>query len=277
MGKVTTYINKQQQDIECPSCGAIFNIHAPYCPYCDTVNEYGDEELYLKHLENIRYGLEEVSNIPENVYKNEAKSGMKLALKVFLIVFIVLAILIGLVAGLYKYMEVKSANDWEKQVLFEKEYYPKLDKMYADGDYDGLNDFWSETILGELQGYYIWSWDHYEFLVGYRSYKDILDYWEDIKNDPNPKRDDYRFKYGFSNAITLLYDTWEVKYKTVKSMTKEDYDRILEYQITAREFLHEVFGLTDEEIEAIGPQIYQDPPGVGYDYNKIDKVYEKIR
>jgi len=264
-------------DIECTSCGAVFNIHMPKCPYCGWVNELGNEEEYLKHLEEIRRSLDEVASIPERAYKDEAKTGIKKAIKVFIILVIVFALIIaGVVVGTAAF-SVYMKNQELKQAEWEKENYPILDRMYEDGDYDGLVEFWDDLIsLDGSMKYTIWSWDHYQFLTGYRCYYSIKGYWDNIKSG-DAKKGDYNYHYGFSNAMQVLTDTWQIKYETVKSIDKREYEQIKEYQEYAREFLHDVFDLSDSEIDELCTKVLQDPPGVGYDYNKIDEVFKSLQ
>lgn len=277
MSNVEKIISKQRQDIECTSCGAVFNIHMPSCPFCGSVNELGSEEQYLHYLETIRKNLDEAGNIPEQAYMKEAKSGLK---KAAIVMAILLAIVVLLFLGGVVITVVLNnyfANQDLKQAQWEQENYPLLDEMYEAGDYDGLVEFWHGLIdkNGHMD-YSIWSWEHYEFLVAHSHYIAIKDYWAEIK-DGQGEKFDYRYKYGFSNAMTLLCDTWDIKLSTVKNINENEYEIILGYQDYARGFLRDVFGLSDPEIDDIKTKVMADYPSVGYDYNKIDEVYKSLQ
>lgn len=277
MSEVSKMINKMPKDIECPSCGAIFDIHLDRCPYCDSVNEYGDEEKYLKHLEDIKDNLENVQYIPENVYKDEAKSGMKKAVKVMIIILIILFGLSVAIFTVVKIVERKQLNEEIAQIKWEQENYPALDEMYANEDYEGLFAFWNTLYEDDgYKHYSIWTWKHYDFLSAYRDYATIKGYWDDIKEGKGQKGD-YRYKYGFSDAVVLIYTPWDTKKDVAKTINERDYEQIMGYVEYAREFLHEVFHMSDEDIDNLKDEILMDYPGTGYDYAKIDKVFERIK
>ena len=78
----------------CPSCGGEHADWARICPYCGSVNEQVDEEVYLAHLEEMRRKLDNVDEEAETVYETTVKSTFKKVFKWFIIVFASVAALV---------------------------------------------------------------------------------------------------------------------------------------------------------------------------------------
>lgn len=274
MSEISELIEQEVQDRLCPDCGAHFNIHAPKCPYCGEINEFGDEEAYLRDLDAIREKLDKAKNIPKETLKKEAKFQGKRILKVFLFVIIVTAIGVSI----YFYYSNKEKKDAEKQYLeqhaWQQENYPLLDEMFDEGKYDEIVQFANNLYLSNETngtGFSIWSWQHYQWYTAYERYKNAKDYYEDESKQKNYGIDSKTFI--FYDAMYIFVEAWETKLNTVGNLTKEDYDLILSYQEELRSLMMECYKITNEDIDEMIQLVAFDPPGVGTDFKKCEKIY----
>lgn len=273
MSAIEDLIKKEKQEIICPSCGARFDIHEARCPYCDTVNEFGDETEYIKSLEDIREDLEETGEYAEEAYASELKSGSK---KILIIVIVILCIAGAIAGSIFiadRMMERANRKRTEEIVEWQNENFALLDELYEKEDYDAIFDIRDELIL-EGKSSALWEWEHFQFLSAYSSYRTIRDAAKDIEDG---NRELVMEQWCFECCMSLLCDRWDIKYNTVKSLTKKDYETIENvYAPFAEEYLMKYLGLSKEKIEEIKPRVVFDPPGQGVDYSKCGEVYKEI-
>lgn len=276
MSEISELIEQEVQDRVCPDCGAHFNIHAPRCPYCGNVNEFGDEEEYLRDLDVIREKLERAKNIPQESLKKEVAFQGKRVLKVFVTILVVAGIIAGIIALVTNRMMKKDEEMTILQHSWQLETFPKLNAMYDSGDYDGIVKFVDDMYRmneEEKTSYTIWNWDHYEWFMAYDKYIGARAYFED-----KTAKDRYSEEskvFVFYDCMYLLLEKWDVKNEVVKSLTDEDYLKVLSYQDEIRAFMIDHYGITNEYIDELAKEVAFDPPGVGVDYNKCKEVYPK--
>ena len=121
-----------KQLIHCKSCGAEFEEDLPKCPYCGTLNYKGAEQEYLNKLENIREGMEDLQEVPEDEVKKEIKQRGKFIGKVILIIGI---LIIGLALLLY-WINRSPERDRKEDYLWMQENFPIMDELYEDENYE---------------------------------------------------------------------------------------------------------------------------------------------
>jgi len=269
--------NKQKVDkeITCSSCGAHFSIHKEYCPYCGSVNEYGDEEQYFRDLEDIRDNLEDTVDIQDDIIKKEAKRSYKIAFIVMAVILLA-ALSLGIIVFVAtKVITVISDKNIEKQMEWEAETFAMLDEMYDSGDIEGACDYIENLYVEGTYSKYgnIWSWKHYQFISAYMDMRRIRNYELEMADGTI---EDFGRNYSFQMMMAILYERWDLKYENVKSITKSEYDQIKEYQTEVRKILNKYYNLSDEDIDALKTQVTFDPPGEGVDYTKCNKVYESL-
>lgn len=273
MSEFKKIINSKGSEIECPYCGAIYDIHMERCPYCDSINELGAEEDYLNDLEDIRKNLEMQDDFTQDMYVDAAKKTMKKALKVLITILIVLASIVVVIFIAYATFKAHQEVKQRQELNWQKENFKKLDAWYDAGDYDAINDFVNQ-MYDNGEYHETWRWEHYEFMQAYYKYSYIKEY-EEKYNDGTLYG--YEEKYFFNDAMQLIFDVWDIKLNSAKNINKKEYNLIMEYREYARDLVKEYYNLSDEELDEFSKEIQYDPPGVGIDYNKCDKLLEKIK
>lgn len=277
MEEVRNLIDKEKQDVYCTNCGAHFYIYEPKCPYCGTTNELGDEAKFLEHLESIIDNMEDVENIPKEAMEKEAKKTWRKAGKVFLILAVLVVIALAIVLLATKTTNKVSNDKTREQVLWQYENYPILDKLYEEKDYDGIIEFENELYSNpETEEFSIYNWEHIEFIASYRDYYNLVNYKDFLEEDG--KADTVSKEILFSSAVELLYEPHEIKVRNGR-LSKQEYENILIYQDSARQFLMDHFGMTASEVDDLASRVCADYPRVGVAYEKereVVKEYEFI-
>lgn len=273
MKNVEKLIAKENQTIECKSCGTTFNIWLDKCPNCGTANEYGSEYEYLEKLDDIHENLEDISNIPIETVKDEAKKSSKTIFKVFFTILIIAGLIFAIFLYATKKIEDRNFENYKELITWQKTNFPKLDEWYEAGDFDAILKFENDMYLAEDYNYStrnLWDWDHYEFMLAYKAYDSSVYYNE----HPEDMDNEITRIYAFYDAMQLVYENWEAKLDPVNSITKREYNLIMGYKEEALAFLNDQFGLSEDMVMSLKDDICYDPPGVGVDYNKC-KTYVK--
>lgn len=275
MKKTVEYIEKQKKYINCKSCGAIYDIYLPQCPYCGETNEYGDEIEYQNHLEKIYRDMGELADDSLEGAADEIKQKGKGALKYVLIAGAVVFCIAIVVFFIKSVGEKQNAQNTTAELLWERENYSRLDKMYEDGDYDGLLRFLEEFYSNdENNGHKLYNWQHMEFLNAYMKYRYMLNAVERIAKYPEDTEFDKQSVLLL--ALELKYENYEAKYTTVKSMTKQDYDLVMSYIDTADEILLSHLGLTKERCDEIHREVVASSDGVVMSTEKIYEIADEL-
>lgn len=273
MSTFSNLVNNQNQEVECPACGAHYDIHLPQCPYCDSINEFGDEERYFESLKDIHEDLKDAEDISEEIYAAEAKDTAKKVGKILIIVGIIIVLVVGAIFSLVYISEQRYKRNVLDDIAWERENYPTLDQWYEEGNYDAIADFMHD-LYADNNKHNIWSWEHYEFASAYYDYNNL----KASENDGLAgMKDDFFARYYFHIAVRLLYDTWDVKLETVKSINKNEYEMIMDFAPYVRDYLKKYYGLNDEEIDDLKEITKYESPSVGVDPNKCDKYVESLR
>jgi|GEM_PF-6970272 len=273
MSEFKKIVRKQNQDLECPYCGAVYNIHMMRCPYCDSVNEFGAEEDYLDDLEDIRTKLEDADDLSKELYTDTAKRTLGKAVKVLIVIAIILAFIATVVFAAYKSFEAYQYKKQKEELAWQRENFVKLDEWYENGDFESVQNFIYD-MYGRGESHDIWNWEHYQFYQAYSKYSYIKQY---VEESDTKEHDSYDEAYFFDDAMELIFDVWDIKLNTAKSITKTDYEYIMEYRDYTREVIKEFYNLTDEELDAIKSEVIYDSPSVGVDRRKCDAVLEKLK
>lgn len=268
-------MNNFDNEIICPSCGAHFSVHDEYCPYCGSVNERGDEEQYFRDLEDLREVLGKTADIPDDIVKDEIKKGTKIAITVVIIILVLSALVIFGIFFFLRVGDVVSAKKTEKALEWEEETFAILNEMYDREAYDEIRDYIDNLYVEGTYNKYgsIWNWKHYQFISAYMNYVNILEYEEKMADGTI---DDFGRRYSFEMMMNILYERWDIKYDTVKSISKKEYDLIIGYQDDVRRVLRTYYDLSDEEIDGLRLKVTFDPPGEGVNYTKCQEVYKEL-
>ena len=125
---VQRLISKKKGTVECQSCGAIYVIHEKNCPWCGAANDLGQEESYLKELDDINEELGSMKDYARKNMGHEAGSLLRRALPVIMI----LLIIAGAVVFFYKKNEAKSSEKIKAAIKWQQDNFPKMDELYAE-------------------------------------------------------------------------------------------------------------------------------------------------
>lgn len=248
MSKALEYINRQEQTLECKNCGSFYDIHLQKCPYCGTVNEFGDELEYQAKLQDINKDLWKMKDVSEEAYEEELKTKSKGALKIVIGIGILLLIAVVIFIIIKKAETTKDEEAAIAELMWENQTFPKLDDFYENGDIDSLVEFYG-NFLGneEYEDFSVYNWEHGELMVAAWEYNEMKEIIASPVQDPDDELSKKELILNY--AMTLRYGQWDTKLNTTKSISKKDYGYIMEYVDGANDILHNNFGLSEEEIE----------------------------
>lgn len=240
----------------CEYCGAKIHKNVSKCPYCEHFNYEGAEKEYMDKMENIHNNLKNVKNEVENVYeeqleiniKKETRKERKDILKVFLIITFFLIGFCSL-CGLTVESDVNSRKTKDEQLYKEddarkQKYYPSLNKLLKEKDYDNLYKYYKEHEKED--GFYMAILDHkhFDFLQAMLVYYELP---EDIEI-PTDKKEYIRFlqyNYDYECYIRDYLDAyWEIaQYQDIDDDHEEKYLEMVNF------ILNKIYenGLTEEE------------------------------
>ena len=151
----------------CDSCGAEFEENLAKCPYCGSMNVKGAEREYMEKLEDVQEDMEELEDAPLDELSDTVKKQGRFLAKVFLVVLAV----VGILVLAYFFIERRDRWDPKAEYAWQQEYYPRLNQLYDEGDYDGMVDLALEA-MGEDNAA-IWKWEHYDFYEAYSYARDF--------------------------------------------------------------------------------------------------------
>lgn len=247
----------------CPSCGAEFADWARKCPYCGTVNEHVDEELYMEHLEELRNRLDRVDEESEEAYRENVKSSAGRIGKILLLIFLA-SVLVA--AGVFWYQAAANRR-YEKEMAavreWERKEFPKLDALYEKGEYDSLLREFDAYLMDRDTPSNMYGWSHFTFVNDYYgAVRDIRAVREDLR--AKKEIDVLDAGCALEGALLLWCETDEnrirdlmVSYRANNGkygLSEEECRKVEEYRGEADDFLHQTLSLSDEEIS----RLYED-------------------
>lgn len=196
------------------------------------------------------------------------KSGSKTALISFLVMIAVIAVLFGAYILMARFIDISSDSRTAEELLAEaeaeKELFPKLDKLYSEGDYEGLVGLLFSEQAGKID---VWNYDHYDFVVYYRKYLDVRDHYIPMLDEGNLNGLDAR---ELTDCVfSYYYRSYDYFYAVDRKLIEDDIlilDNIRDNYML--EILHKRMGYTEEDMEAAKKEIMKN----GYFHS--DNVYE---
>lgn len=155
--------------VECNSCHGIFENTEAKCPFCGTFYYEGAEKQYLENLDDIVEDMEELRDHPKEEMEEKTLDTSKNLLKIFLraaaLVFFIGAIAFAALSNIRKSPTTEAEQ--KAQLLWEKETYPMLDDLYAQGEYDEIMSFYDGLVADENNPYDLAQWEPLIFLLKY--------------------------------------------------------------------------------------------------------------
>ncbi len=245
----------------CPNCGAELKDSDVTCPFCGTVQPSAAESEYMHKLEHLKQDVQNLEAVPTKEYTRELKhQGIFTAKIVIIIVGIFLLLFAIGVSVLYgsRYMEKKELRE---ENAFVKEYFPKLNELYASGDdeevYTYINSLYD---LGGSTALY--RWKHMDYYNYYTLYMDVK-----LLNDAiaDGSYNEYDISGGFYSAMVLTREDFSLYHKN--NLTETELAKLDTFIQESETLLLEHFHLSSEEAD----QVYQECLEDGYlSYQKCE-------
>lgn len=240
----------------CPNCGAAIYENEPKCPFCGYINITGAEEKFMRDVQKTE---ENLSQIPEMQKKHLKKSLSKNSKIVILTISIVAALALA-VFGFHMLMEHVIYGNYEydpkAEMQWERENFPILDAMLAEGKYDEIIEF--ETKLYEENrknktSHSLMNWEHFHFISTYGNYLtfkkaiDILDSGEELS--------EYSAESLVYYGLWFYYRMYDNEYQTY---TEDELAQMEEYRELVMSDFFGRLKFTEEEILSIEDEVRKD-------------------
>lgn len=248
--------------VYCENCHAPIEEDSAKCPYCGALYVPGGEKQYMEQLYDIKRDVAELSDVPEEEYRREIrKTG-----RVIRLTFLAAAIL-ACAAGLFLFVKQKlfyaepTAADMRAQMKWEKEVFPQLDALYAEGDYDGVM---ACVFENQEESYYsIDNWKHADFINVYTWYQSCT---EGLDRAASEGYDTERAEACILDVLFLIQE------RNYDSYTEDEEALIAAYQEEVKRKAGTVFGVREEELTLLyGECCVEDAYGVFFDYQTAKK------
>lgn len=249
----------------CPNCGAEIDASLPKCPYCGFINQEGAEDKFFDDLEVTREKLVELVDSPEagGAYKDEIKhSSSGLIKKIVIIAVIIMALVMaGITIDKLLHGSGSSKTDYSKEIAWQNEHFPELDKLYEEEKYDELI-----MKIGEFSedDHEVWDWNHYYFADAMDDYRCIKSYLKDLdKGD-----------FDEVDGSLLTYAVFKFCYRDYQWNVKDEKDIEILDGIASEviEIAHKRMGFSDAMLEDFKAKVYKDRY---VDWNQSCKIAEK--
>ncbi|MDO4477422.1 MAG: zinc ribbon domain-containing protein [Lachnospiraceae bacterium] len=248
----------------CPNCGGEYADWALKCPYCGSVNDAGAEKAYMAHMEELKKRLDRVDDEAEGMYRKAMSTGMRRVVMA-VVIAVAAALLIFAVVRIVERIGISNEERrYQEQLAWEAEEYPKLDAMYAEGNFAGILEE-CDRVMMEEPLYDVYDWPHYTFVDDYFSH--YVDLHAAEMAIAEKDIDEYELGMGIYAALYLGYDTTdEVLERLRKSydmnrsfgISEEDEVMIRAFGEDARRFLTETLGWSEAESEAFYKSCLED-------------------
>lgn len=246
----------------CENCHAPIAEESAKCPYCGALNALGGEKQYMEKLYRVKKDVEELSAVPKKEYRREiGRTG-----QVIRLTFLGLAVL-AVVAGLFLFTRRKltddepTAEEIRAQMQWEREFFPKLDALYAEGNYDAVVECVFENQNEEF--YSISNWEHTDFINVYIQYQSCAERLSQAASKG----------YGEEEACECIIDVlFLIQERKYDSYTEAEETLIGAYQKEIKEQAGTVFGVAEDAFPLLYEECcVEDEYGVYFDYQTAKK------
>lgn len=250
----------------CENCHAPIPEESAACPYCGALNAPGGEKKYMERLYDLKEDVEELSRVPEQEYRKEMKKIGRIIGGTVLI----FAIAAGIVCGAFFLLQRNgsyelSEEEIKAQLLWERENFPILDDMYAEGDYDGILAYVYETEEEDFHS--ISNWEHSDFLDMYSWYRSCKD------RAARAAAGDDEEEIEVECIIDALFLMREREYITY---SEAEESQIEEYCREVKTLIGTVFDMPEGDLERLYEEsCVEDEYSVYFDYDTARKKVEK--
>lgn len=248
--------------IHCENCSAMIEENSAKCPYCGAFNVIGGEKQYMEQLYDIKKDVEELSDVPVREYRREIGKTGRVIRRTFLAAAVLMAFVGLFFFFIRKWTDYEpTAEEIRAQIQWEKEVFPKLDALYAEGDYDGVM---ACVFENQDESYYsISNWEHADFIDMYTRYQTCKE------RLAQAVLEGYDAKRAGDCIIDTLFLIQEREYD---SYTEAEEALIAAYQEEVRKQLCTVLGIAEEDIDRLYEECcVKDEYGIYFDYQTAKK------
>lgn len=259
----------EQKKIICKNCGAAMNESDAKCPFCGYINYIGAEEAYMDELYQTEDEMQGLVDDQVNNIKNEVKNNVQFIRNIMIGAFVFLVLIALLIGGIFciRFIENKIEHVQNvKKIEWQRENFPKLNKMYEEEDLEGIIAFidQDESQVGKDA---LYEWEHYSFIICH------MDFLE-LKDRASGELTKYDVDYLLYHSLWYYYRCYESSYH--KFTEKELRYLEEEYRVKVLDILHNTFHLKDEDLdEKFNDLNHKDFP-TELDYEKCNEYAESI-
>lgn len=229
----------------CANCGAkLRDEHEDKCPYCGYIIERGAEEKYMRKLGAIRDSLDNVDEEEARQYRSMVSGNIKRILKLLGVIAIVAFLAVIGVRGLEnKISPERSAQEQKEEMLWQHEYFAKLDEMYEACQYEQM----AQALRSEdTKDHAVYNWEHFDFADKYADYMGIRDNLEATMDKHGGKPEIWRISVNSYRLFKFYYK----EYEQSTSITEEEIVLLNQAREEIIPIIYNRLGLTDEEMDS---------------------------
>lgn len=239
----------------CPNCGAAIYENEPKCPFCGYINITGAEEKFMRDVQKTEADL---SQIPE-MQKKQLKKSLSKNSKIVILTISIVALIALVVFGFHMLMEYvyygRNEYDPKAEMLWERENYPMLDEMLAEGKYEEIIEFEYDLYKENSENktnHSLMNWEHFHFISAYGNY--------DIFNKALAVMDNGEELSEYNAENLVYYGLWfycRMYDNPYYTYTEEEFEKIEEYRELVMSDLFGRLKFTEEELLSIEDDIME--------------------
>lgn len=259
----------ETKKVICSNCGAAIYENEANCPFCGYINLPGAEEKFMRDIKKTEQDMSHIPDLQKAEYKKTMSKSSKIIFITVGITAVVAAAILGIHLLFDRVIFAYTETDAKAQMLWNNENYPILDEMYANGDYDGIIEFEYDLYdqnAEDKTDYRMYEWEHYNFITGYRNYKNIEDSIAYLDKGEELSR------YGKENLVYYCMWFYYKQYdqqNTYMTFTDEEIEMLDGYREITNGYMFGRLGFTEEEVDKLLEKAVDD-----YGYLNAKECYE---
>lgn len=259
----------ETKKVICSNCGAAIYENEASCPFCGYINLPGAEEKFMRDIKKTERDMSHIPDLQKAEYKKTMSKSSKIIFITVGITAVVAAVILGIYLLFDRVIFAYTETDAKAQMLWNNENYPILDEMYANGDYDGIIEFEYDLYdqnTEDKTDYSMYEWEHYNFITGYRNYKNIEDSIACLDKGEQLSR------YGKENLVYYCMWFYYKQYdqqNTYMTFTDEEIEMLDGYREITNGYMFGRLGFTEEEADKLLEKAVDD-----YGYLNAQECYE---
>lgn len=238
----------------CSNCGAELKESDVTCPYCGMLQPSAAESEYMQKLEHLKQDVQNLKAVPTKEYTRELRYQRIFTAKIVLIIFCIFLLLFVIGISVFYGSSYLEKKELRKENAFAKEYFPKLNELYASGNDEEVYTYINS--LYNLDGSTaLYRWKHMDYYNYYTLYMDVKFLNDAIADN---SYNEYDISTGFYSAMVLTREEFSSYHKN--KLTDAELVKLDTFIQESDSLLLEHFHLTSDEAD----QVYQDCLDDGY-------------